>query len=244
MIQEIFTMIKAIIFDINGTVTDIYTSESDDHIWRTTANFLDYHGIKIAPEKLKQEYFFRLKRQKEERNEPFPEFDVVALFASIIADHSGGEDPELSRNTALLFRAAGRYKLQLYDGVKEVLDMLQKKYLLAAVSDGQKIWALPEIESVGLGGFFREVIISSDHGFRKPDRRMFDMALKKLQIRPDEAIYVGNDMFHDIYGAKQAGMKSVFFRSNQGNQEFCGAEADYIIYNFRELPDAVKFLEK
>lgn len=237
-------MIKAILFDINGTVTDIYTSESDEHIWRTTANFLDYHGVKIAPEKLKQEYFFRLKKQKEERNEPFPEFDVISLFASVIADHNGGKDPELSRNTALLFRAAGRYKLQLYDGVKEVLDMLRKKYLLAAVSDGQKIWALPEIESAGLAGYFDPVIISSEYGFRKPDLRMFNMALQKLQIRPDETIYVGNDMFHDIYGAHQAGMKTVFFRSNQGNHNFCGAEADYIICDFRELPDAVKFLER
>ena len=45
-------MIKAIFFDLNGTLIDICTSESDENIYRTTANFLDYHGVKITPEKL------------------------------------------------------------------------------------------------------------------------------------------------------------------------------------------------
>ena len=49
-------------------------------------------------------------------------------------------------------------------------------------------------------------------------------------------------MYRDIYGAHETGMKTVFFRSNQGEQNFCGAKADYIIYQFRELLNAVAFL--
>ena len=50
-------MIKGLIFDLNGTLIDIFTSESDWEIYRTTANFLDYHGVSIAPDRLKEEYF-------------------------------------------------------------------------------------------------------------------------------------------------------------------------------------------
>ena len=50
-------------------------------------------------------------------------------------------------------------------------------------------------------------------------------------------------MYRDVYGAKRAGMKSIFFKSNQGSQSFYGEEPDYIIYNIPQLLDAVCFLE-
>jgi putative hydrolase of the HAD superfamily len=38
-------------------------------------------------------------------------------------------------------------------------------------------------------------------------------------------------------------MKTVFFKSNQGTQEKAGVKPDYIIYNFAELPNAIRFFE-
>ena len=57
-------MIKGLLFDLNGTVIDIYTSESDDQIYRTLSNFLDYYRVKISPQTIKDEYFSILKQQK------------------------------------------------------------------------------------------------------------------------------------------------------------------------------------
>jgi putative hydrolase of the HAD superfamily len=73
---------------------------------------------------------------------------------------------------------------------------------------------------------------------------MYRMVLEKLNLQPHEAVFVGNDMFRDIFGAHAAGMKTVFFHSNQGEQKFSGAEPDYIIYHFSELPRAIKFLSE
>ena len=238
-------MLKGLIFDINGTVTDIYTSESDDDIYRMTANFLDYYQIRIAPEILREEYFSILRRQKKESLEEFPEFDVIALFAEIMQKYGTKKYKNPSAETlALLFRAASRYKLELYDGVLPTLNKLSKNYLISAVSDGQKIWAEAELHSVGLDRFFRHVIVSSSYGFRKPDPRMFHMALEQMNLQAHEVIFVGNDMYRDIAGAHDAGLKTVFFRSNQGEQNFAGAEPDYIIYNFSQLLEAVAFLER
>lgn len=235
-------MIKAILFDINGTLTDIYTSESDESIYRTTANFLDYHRVKISPETLKNDYFALLKEQKDSSSEKYPEFDVVELFAGIIKRYGDGKNPVSPEIVATIFRAAGRYRLQLYPDVIETLDVLKKHFRLSAVSDGQKLWAIPELKSVGLDKYLHPVVISSDYGFRKPDVRMYRMVLEKLNLPPQEAIFVGNDMFRDVYGAGLAGMKTVFFRSNQGDHSPHGVEADYIIYRFGELINAVEFL--
>ena len=237
-------MIKGLLFDLNGTVIDIYTSESDEQIYRTVSNFLDYWQIRISPQLLKEEYFNGLRQQKNDSAEEFPEFDVVKLFSEIIQKYSSGiinlPDPE---TVAILFRAAGRYKLERYDGVYSTLKILSETYPMAAVSDGQTVWALPELQSAGLDRFFQFTIVSGDHGFRKPDPRMYQMALERMNLKPEEVIFVGNDMYRDVFGAHEIGMKTVFFRSNQGEQNFCGAHADYIIYHFRELLNAVEFLK-
>ena len=94
----------------------------------------------------------------------------------------------------------------------------------------------------GLGEYFNQVTVSGDWGFRKPDKRMFELALSELELLPSETIMVGNDIFRDIYGGNEIGMKTVFFRSNQGDWENKQGKPDYVIYNFNELPAAINFL--
>ena len=240
-------MIRTILFDINGTLTDILTDESDYAAYRTTANFLSYYGVDISPETLKEE-FFRLNRQQRKMScEEYPEFDSQAIFADIITNHRTRfipDEPMLAKTASVVYRSATRYKLELYSGVWDVLSNLSKKYQLAAVSDGQSLWAEPELKAVKLDRFFKFVLVSGDFGYRKPDRRLFDNALKRAGCLPEEVIYVGNDMYRYVYGAQKAGLKTVFFKSNQGEHSYCGAEPDYIIYDFRQLEEAVAFLEK
>lgn len=237
---------KALLFDINGTVTNICTSESDEELYRVTANFLNFNGVKVSSGELKALYFDLNRQQRHESPEEFPEFDVKKIFQAVIDEYG---DPaivplHLAAQAAVVYRAGSCYRLEPYTGVREVLTMMKKRYRMAAVSDGQSLWARNELRMANLEHFFEFAIVSGDHGFRKPDRRMFELALEKLEIEPEEAVYVGNDMYRDVFGAKNAGMKSIFFRSNQGEQNFCGAEPDYIIYNFNELPRAVTFLEE
>ena len=233
------------IFDINGTLTDILTDENSYDIYRTTANFLDYYGVKIAPDRLKQLYNEYNKEQRSNSREEFPEFDVSDIFYRIVRDCKTRrlDNIRLLADTAsIVFRAAGRYKLECYNQVKEVLNQLSEQYRMGAVSDGQQLWAEPELYSVGLQDYFVTVVVSGDLGYRKPDRRIFDQALNAMQLFADEVIFIGNDMYRDIYGAKNAGMKTVLYKSNQGDHSFHGVNADYIIYNFGELPRAIEFL--
>jgi putative hydrolase of the HAD superfamily len=69
-------MIKAVFFDLNGTLIDILTSESDDNVYRITSNFLSYHQVYISHEKVKGLYFELNRAQRAASREEFPEFDV------------------------------------------------------------------------------------------------------------------------------------------------------------------------
>ncbi len=242
-------MIKGLLFDLNGTLIDIHTDEEDFHTYRVTANFLDYYGVKITPEQLKDKYFALNRKQRKESKEKFPEFDVSKIFFEIIqsyavtpAEWDEQKVIDLAGTASRVFRAASRHTLHLYDGVKDILDIYKDKYKMAAVTDGQKLWAVPELKSCSLEEYFSFVLVSGDSGFRKPDERMFRLAVEKMGLPAEEILYIGNDMYRDIYGAKNAGLKCVFFQSNQGDHSFHGAEADYIIYHFRELVNAINFI--
>jgi len=245
-------MIKALLFDVNGTVSDILTDESGHEVYRVVANLLSYQGIELAPDAVRELFWEINKRQRSESKEEHPEFDAVKIFAEIMDRHASNYTlglPAAKREMLPLFlaetfRAASRYKLQLYPGVRKVLDALAVSYQLAAVSDGQAVWARPELYSVGLLDVFDPLIISSDLGFRKPDRRIYEAALAKMDLWPEEVIFVGNDMYRDVWGPHQLGMKTVFFKSNQGDHSPQGVEADYIIYRFEELPEAIRHIEK
>ena len=244
-------MIKGLLFDLNGTVIDILTDESNYDVYRIMSNLLSYQGVYLSPDEVRQIYFSYNKEQRKNSLEDYPEFDAAKIFAKILDNY--GTDmtkalplalrKSLPRFLAETFRAATMFNLSLYDGVRQVLDKLKQKYRLAAVSDGQQLWAKPEMSRVGLTNDFEFLIVSGEYGYRKPDLRIYKKALNKMRLKPEEIIFIGNDMYRDIYGAHQAGMKTVFFKSNQGNHQSCGVDADYIIYDFKQLPQAINFLE-
>jgi len=241
--------IRGLLFDINGTLIDINTNEESEEIYRVLSNFLSYQGIIISPESMRSQYFQIMKEQRNNSLEHHPEFNVVGIFTEIVARKSSDFTRRLpSEKLAVLplllaeiFRAVSRYRLKLYQGVRETLDTLHPYYRLAALSDAQTPWAVPELYSVDLLAYFSPIVVSGDLGFRKPDTRIFQQALDGMGMTAAEVLFVGNDMYRDVYGAQQLGIKTVFFRSNQGEHAKNGVSPDYIIYNFPELLQAISF---
>ncbi len=244
-------IVKGIIFDTNGTLSDIQTNEWHDDVYRVTSNLLSYQGIALDPNVVKDLYLKIMKKQRAACGERHPEFDAIGIFGEIIAQcstdftrHLPTEKLEqLPRLLAETYRAASRFRLQLYPGVEDTIRQLHSKYHLAIISDGQTAYAVPELNTVGLSDFFDPIIVSGDFGYRKPDKRLFTAALTAMKIEPSEVLFVGNDMYRDVYGAQSLGMKTIFFKSNQGTQEIEGVKPDYIIYNFPELLNAIRFFE-
>jgi len=195
-------------------------------------------------------YFQVMKEQFEKSLETYPEFDVVAVWREVLQRTGGSYTRSLPAEKirqlplviAEMQRGISRKRLCLYAQVQETLDQLKLRYRLAVVSDAQTAYAIPELRAVGLGEYFDPVIISGDYGYRKPDPRLFQKALDRLELLPGQAIFIGNDRYRDIFGAKQLGMKTVLFCNNPGMGRTEGAEPDYIIYQFSELPRAIEFL--
>jgi putative hydrolase of the HAD superfamily len=252
MPEEDLMIIKGLMFDVNGTLVDIHTDEWNDDVYRVVSNLLSYQGVLLGASAVKEAYFKVMGEQKASRGERQPEFDAVGIFREILSKHSTDftrhlppeKLAQLPRLLAETHRAASRYRLQLYPGVESTLAQLLPKYHLAVVSDAQSAYAVPELNALGLLGYFDPIIVSGDYGYRKPDRRIFESALAAMKMTPSEVVFVGNDMESDVYGAQKMGMRSVFFKSNQGSQKKEGVKPDYIIYDFPELLNAIRFFEE
>ena len=190
-----------------------------------------------------------MKEQFAASPEAYPEFDVVAVWREVLrrtaTDSTRALPPEKLEQLPLFLaevqRGISRKRLALFPQELEVLDQLKIQYPLAAVSDALSAYAVPELRAVGLYKYFDAIIFSGDYGYRKPDARLFRKALEILHVLPEEALFVGNDWYRDIFGAQQVGMKTIWFCSNQGTNRSHQAEPDYIIHQFSELPQAIRF---
>ncbi len=77
-------IIKAILFDINGTLIDINTDEGNEEIYRGLSHILTYQGISMHRGELRDAYYRIMDVQRNTSQEKYPEFDVVELFRELI----------------------------------------------------------------------------------------------------------------------------------------------------------------
>jgi putative hydrolase of the HAD superfamily len=237
------TEIQAIAFDVNGTLIDITTDEGLDEIFRAAGHFLTYQGIHLRRDELQDLYQHILKGQQKESAEEYPEFDAVAIWRTIIDEHQtdftrnlpAEKRTQLPLFLAEMYRGISRRRLRLYPHVRRVLGVLRAHFRLAVVTDAQSAYARAELQQVGLLEYFDPIVVSGDHGYRKPDKRLFLAAIEGMQVPAKNTLYVGNDMYRDIHGARAAGMATVMFDSNQGTKEHPGCVPDRTITDHREL---------
>ncbi len=77
-------------------------------------------------------------------------------------------------------------------------------------SGSHRITLFPDIEQ-----FFEILVIAGESGLPpKPDSRSFQLCMEKMDLKPDEAIYVGDDFEKDICGAFKAGLHPVWIKHN------------------------------
>jgi putative hydrolase of the HAD superfamily len=235
--------IRAVAFDANGTLVRILADDGEDRIFRAAAHFLTYQGIDLHRHELRDLYFQIMKEQLRDSPEQYPEFDAVGIWHTIIDNHGtdftralpAAKVRQMPGFLAEMCRGISRRRLGLYPYVREVLDAARARYPLAIVTDAQSTYARGELHKVGLLGYFDPIVISGDYGYRKPDRRLFQLALDGLGVAAGNAMYVGNDMYRDIYGAREAGLTTVLFDSDQGSKAYQDCAPDYTITDFRDL---------
>lgn len=121
-----------------------------------------------------------------------------------------------------------------------VLDILVKEgYLLGMITNGLGNFQRRTIQGLGIEQYFQTILISEVEKVRKPEAEIFLRALGNLGVSPEESIFVGDHPEADVMGAKRVGMKGIWKR-DLGWEE--PENADGIIDDLAELLLLIKKL--
>lgn len=121
------------------------------------------------------------------------------------------------------------------DAAQEVLQSIKNEgYALGIITNGSVHSQNSKIDIVKLREYFDVIVVSDEVRIKKPDQRIFELALQKLGAKAEESWYVGDHPINDVHGARQAGLKPVWF---EGFMEWDDAieKPGYIIRHLQEL---------
>jgi putative hydrolase of the HAD superfamily len=88
---------------------------------------------------------------------------------------------------------------------------------------------------MGMQDKFDLVVTFDDTKVKKPGREPFMYVLKKLKLKPEECVMVGDSLKKDIAPAKKLGFKTVFARYGENYLERARVKPDYTINDIKDL---------
>jgi putative hydrolase of the HAD superfamily len=89
-----------------------------------------------------------------------------------------------------------------------------------------------KLPCLALASLFDAVLISDAEGCRKPDIQIFRRALERLDVKPGESVFVGDNPAVDVAGARAAGMLAILRRDRNDSGT---VEADAVVEELAEL---------
>ena len=148
------------------------------------------------------------------RGEITKEFLQLERFRKILDDAGYPNDALIAKAKALdpLYLSILGEKSRLVEGSREMLEYLKAKgYKIGMISNGFYEVQYRKMRSSNIEHFFDVVVLSDDIGVNKPDRRIFDHALKKAGAKAETSIIIGDNPDTDIAGAVAAGWQAIYF---------------------------------
>jgi len=154
--------------------------------------------------------WIRAKRDALLRERPDYVHDLTALrrdamrHTLLAAGVPEGDAATVARDAMEVFLEL-RNQVVFFPDVLDTLERLHRRYMLAALSNGNA-----DLARIGAGGLFDIVLSAESVGRAKPDPAMFQRALERAQVKACRAVHVGDHPEHDVRAARCAGLHAVW----------------------------------
>ncbi len=121
--------------------------------------------------------------------------------------------------------------------VLSILHHLSEKYGLYLITNGSSKNQRSKLAHSGLDAIFSgNIFVSGELGYTKPQKEIFECAIKRLSITANETVYIGDNPETDICGANNCGIYSILIRKDYNRNETIHV-ADKIIDNILDIKD-------
>ena len=132
-----------------------------------------------------------------------------------------------------------RTLLSVDNKVLEILGKVREKGVKIGLISNADIIDIKYWNDSPLSAFFDSVIFSCDVGILKPETEIYQLAMKRLNVKPEESIFIGDGGSNELFGAKRAGMKTIFSEyldcKSKIQKEMIIKYSDYHIESFDEI---------
>ena len=217
--------IKAIVFDAYGTLFDVNSAaekckgkigdkwEGFANFWRTTQ--LEYTWLRSL-----------MKKHKD--------------FWQVTEDSLDKSMKTFKIDSSMKSELLNLYKvLSPYPEVKEVLKRLKvKEYKLAILSNGTPTLLSELVKSSNLENIFDDLFSVEEVRIYKPDAKVYDLPIKKYQIKPDEVAFLSANTW-DVSGGGNYGYNAIWVNRNNNIFDKLDYEPKNEIKNLKQLIEII-----
>lgn len=244
-------MFNTYIFDLYGTLVDIRTDEESYELWSKMSLLYQYRGANYTPLQLRDVFEHSVKNAFDEVTDKDKsltdtvkldtiteatklEIQVEYVYQELFRNKGIEVTIDVCVQLAQVFRVLSTRYVKLYKGAVELLQNLKDKnkkvYLL---SNAQAVFTRGELQMLGILPYFDGILLSSEVGYMKPDRRFYQHLLNTYHIDPSTAIMIGNDYRADTLGGANVGLHTCYINSNLSPSEdaemISEINADFIV---------------
>jgi putative hydrolase of the HAD superfamily len=235
--------LRAILFDLGGTLMyeratwDAVNARADEAL----TNYLRAEGLELNLSTFPREFRKRLRKYFEQREKDLLETTYSFVLRDVLKDKGYGDISESTLRHALdqLF-AITQTNWTLEDDTLPTLQKLEEDgYRMGMISnagDDQDVQQLAR--RFGIAQYFDFILTSAACSYRKPHRRIFELALSNWYFLPAEAVMVGDNLDADVRGAQSVGLFAVWLSRRAGTrtEDQRSIQPDASLSSLSELP--------
>ncbi len=213
-----------------GVVTDVFF-DLDHTLWDFEKNsaltfkrIFAKNGIDVSLESFLEMYvplnlaYWKLYREEKVTKEELRYQRLKKAFDAI----------EFPTNKPLIDKLSEEYILHLssfnhiFPDTKEVLEYLMPNYRLHIITNGFEEVQHKKLQNAGIMHHFDVIVNSEMAGVKKPNPKIFELALEKTGASAEKSLMVGDSLEADIFGAQAVGFHTLHFNPTQDlNHDFC-----------------------
>jgi putative hydrolase of the HAD superfamily len=222
-------MIKAILFDIDNTLIDFMQMKTKS--CESAIDSMIKAGLKVN-KKRALKVLYKL----------YDEYGIEyqKIFQKFTKELTGKIDYRLISYGIIAYRKEREYYLKPYSNVVSTLKTLKKKYKLAVVSDAPVLEAWMRLVTMKLDKYFDVVVTMADARKQKTHVAPFKNALRKLNVKPENSIMIGDRISRDVHTAKKLGIHTIYAKYGETKPVVKGKSgADFEINNISEMINIV-----
>jgi len=228
-------IIKAILFDFGQTLVDAANGFRKAEKEAQKTLFAD-------PSLNLQEDFLTTYRRIRKELHDRSNFSRKSLWQEVYHFYGLKSDARLLETWETAYWETVKANSTLFPETVNVLKSLSSKYQLGMITNTQgqqrsgthRISQFPELET-----YFKVIIVAGENSIPpKPDPEPFRLCLQELNLKPSEAVYVGDDYRIDVCGAKDAGLHAVWIKHHCVSRSWPEVETSVpIITHLNQLLD-------